>query len=385
MRTPEDALARLSRAWDRNWPQWAAGEGSWPWSVPLAPPTADQARAQWPAFQQWIARWSAWPGPGLVVWEERRWSTLGAQQLPIRLELPDATSIAEALGGGRAAAFAYGVARGKVCVRRWPAAAAVVPRIIPELAGLEDNDYIRLLAAVDWLASNPDSGLYQRQLPIPGVDTKWLEAHGRIVTTVLGALVERNGSLDTVAGLVSDGGLRRVRLLDPALRDRVGGMEEFAASIDTLARLPIAPDAVLIVENLQSLLAVGARPGLVAVHGSGYAAAELATLPWVMSAGKVLYWGDIDIDGLAILGGLRARLPNVLALLMDEQTLLAYRDLWSEDAIARPRTIASLDGNEVKLLQDLGAGRWGVGVRLEQERIPWLDAEAAISTVLSSR
>ena len=37
-----------------------------------------------------------------------------------------------------------------------------------------------------------------------------------------------------------------------------------------------------------------------------------------------------------------------------------------------------------EFVEDLGAGRWGVGVRLEQERIPWLDAETAISTVLSS-
>jgi len=54
-------------------------------------------------------------------------------------------------------------------------------------------------------------------------------------------------------------------------------------------------------------------------------------LPWVSRA-ECVYWGDLDTHGLRILSRVRALLPRVSSILMDEQTLLAHRTLWGEEA-----------------------------------------------------
>jgi len=57
---------------------------------------------------------------------------------------------------------------------------------------------------------------------------------------------------------------------------------------------------------------------------------------------------------------------------MDEQTLLAHRTLWGEEAEQSSDTeLPALSADEQLLYQRLKQHHWGVNVRLEQERIPW--------------
>jgi len=55
---------------------------------------------------------------------------------------------------------------------------------------------------------------------------------------------------------------------------------------------------------------------------------------------------------------------------MDEQTLLAHRTLWGEEAEQSSDTeLPALCADEQLLYQRLKQHHWGVNVRLEQERI----------------
>lgn len=45
----------------------------------------------------------------------------------------------------------------------------------------------------------------------------------------------------------------------------------------------------------------------------------------------VVYWGDLDSDGFAILHRLPTHLPEVASVLMDVETLIDHRDLWVPD------------------------------------------------------
>ncbi len=57
---------------------------------------------------------------------------------------------------------------------------------------------------------------------------------------------------------------------------------------------------------------------------------------------------------------------------MDEAALLAHRVLWvTEPQPHRAAAIEHLDAAEQALYRDLRGDRWGVRVRLEQERIGW--------------
>lgn len=58
-------------------------------------------------------------------------------------------------------------------------------------------------------------------------------------------------------------------------------------------------------------------------------------LPWLTDT-EVIYWGDIDTHGFAILDRLRAWLPWVRSALMDRETLMVHRDRWvTEDRPTR--------------------------------------------------
>lgn len=136
-------------------------------------------------------------------------------------------------------------------------------------------------------------------------------------------------------------------------------------------------------ENKQTGLAIDDLPGAVVLMARGYAVDRLHELPWLRAADAVHYWGDLDTHGLAILGRLRGHLPQVQSLLMDEATLLEHRALWvTEPQPHRADAIEHLDAAEQALYRDLRGDRWGVRVRLEQERIGWDVAWARIRQCL---
>lgn len=106
-------------------------------------------------------------------------------------------------------------------------------------------------------------------------------------------------------------------------------------------------------------------------------------MPWLERI-PVLYWGDIDTAGLSILSALRRYHPHTTSCLMDEAALLAFRDLWSDEGILVRAGCSGLHEDEEHLRQKLLSGYWRSGVRLEQERIPWLHAWAAIMSAATS-
>ena len=116
------------------------------------------------------------------------------------------------------------------------------------------------------------------------------------------------------------------------------------------------------------------------VFGLGYALDRLASASWLKDR-TIHYWGDIDTHGFAMLDRLRAYFPHVRSLLMDRQTLLAHRTLWVREQTPHGGSLVRLGQEEKALFEDLVANRLGVGIRLEQERIPFGWVEQALSAL----
>ena len=379
----------------------------WPLRLPLGAPDERRALADPDALRAWLAAWRAHDGPGTLAHASRRWQTLGRQTLPTHLILDDAATLADAVGQG--ARWRRLLHRGRTLALGAPERLDAIGTVLPTLADLDDADWTRWRDAADWLAAHPDSGLYPRQLPIAGIDTKtlerwraslerWLIGNGRCDTASGEASNGTPGTvprkaLDAAVGATSDRfpgtrdalGLRRlpVRLralaLDPAMPGWPPGLADIELPVTELAALPLRPARVLVVENLQSGLALPSLPGTLAVVGLGYALEPLAEIGWLADA-PIDYWGDIDTHGLAMLARLRRHFGHVRSRLMDEATLLDHRALWVEET--RPHAATSLDGldeAEAALYDDLRRGRWGIGVRLEQERIAWPRVLAALA------
>ena len=116
------------------------------------------------------------------------------------------------------------------------------------------------------------------------------------------------------------------------------------------------------------------------MQGSGYAVSVFERIDWLRGV-PVLYWGDLDSHGFAILHRLRTHLPAVTSVLMDEETLVAHRDLWVREEKPHRGAFDTLTGQEARALARV---RTDGDVRLEQERIPWEVARARLEEAVAA-
>ncbi|MDV6321099.1 Wadjet anti-phage system protein JetD domain-containing protein, partial [Chromohalobacter sp. HP20-39] len=67
-----------------------------------------------------------------------------------------------------------------------------------------------------------------------------------------------------------------------------------------------------------------------AVMKLGNAVSLLEPFSWVPQD-RVFYWGDLDTHGLAILARARQVFPQLRSVLMDEVTLRAWPQFWTQE------------------------------------------------------
>jgi hypothetical protein len=226
---------------------------------------------------------------------------------------------------------------------------------------------------LDWLERNPASGLASRQLPVIGLDTKWLEKRTGIITDLLKSIrnSDESGDFYAVCGLRRPKQRVRVRVLCPQLRALVDGLNDIEAPTHELAALSIKPQRVIVVENLETGLALPDMEGTIAFMRLGNAVSLLAEIPWLRDCDTV-YWGDIDTHGYAILNRARSLFPQLASVMMDQETFLAHRELWCEESVQCPEVeLPWLTESEREVFEGLRNGTWGSQLRLEQERISW--------------
>jgi len=378
LKLPEDvrqALVRRFQSKHREWLIGDAGESLWPLEVALGAPTEQAALRQVDGVRAWVSAWQGWQGVGTLSWCDRRWKALGVQRLPEKLALRGPEDVAMWIG--ESARWERAQSRYRALIARWPVLAQQLPRYFDVLADYSDADYQRLTEMLDWIASHPNSNLYPRQLPVSGLDSKWLDGRKGLLTDLVAAIQEDSSSdLDFYqrCGLKAPPLLVRMRVLDQSLRAHVGGVGDITTPVDDLAGISWPVSHVFIVENLQTGLAMSDMPGAVVFMRLGYNVDVLARLPWLARA-RCIYWGDLDTHGFAILHRARSYIPELQSVLMDEETLLRHKALWvDEGAQHSAAELTLLTKDEQQLYRDLKQQRWGQNVRLEQERIDWTTA-----------
>lgn len=361
MRTVRDVDAWALRQWNSHWPGWLANaddETPAAWR-PLHPPTESELAADPDAVAAWVRSWQvAERSTGVAVqWVERSWRAFGRQRLPERVGGSPAVLARLAK---QADAWNRAVAATEMVRRAWPAVdfTAAVQAGARALSTLSTDDTVRLVRVLAWLATHPHSDMWEREVPVEGIDSKWVERHRRLLGLLMGAIDGR-----AAVGLRRHGVLFRIRFLDD--QAATGSPADFAMDLDGLARLQIQPHRVLVCENLTCLDTLPELPRTVALHGMGFAAPLLAEIPWVRSA-HVGYWGDMDSYGFAILGQVRAALSTVGSVLMDPDTLRAYERF----AVTEPRPYAGEVGHLTLAERDTLAALRRADLRLEQERLP---------------
>jgi hypothetical protein len=366
-------LARRFATQHRDWLLAGPHDATWPLKIPLGVPSEPEALKQVDAVKQWAEAWHAWRGAGQLTWIERRWRVLGAQRLPESVILRSAAEVAAWIGeDGR---WSRAEQRYRTLCSRWPMLASQFAGRFDVLADYSDSDLTRVCDVLSWLNANPESGLYPRQIPVAGVDTKWLESRQQLLRDLLAGLrlqkPEEGDGFHSVCGLRQPPARMRLRILDPELRASLRGLGDITAPVAEIAALDLPASRFVVVENVQSGLALPDMPATVAFMGLGYSVDLLGQVTWLAKLDG-LYWGDIDTHGFAILSRARKYLPQLRSVLMDEETMLAHRDLWSSEITqATVLELPALTPSELDVYQALRANTWGQKVRLEQERIAW--------------
>ena len=204
------------------------------------------------------------------------------------------------------------------------------------------DEWPRLLKLVEWVAAHPRSGLYLRQVDIPGIDTKFIETHRSVLGEILDVVLspesldeEQSGAAHFEAryGFCTKPQPIRFRYLDPA--QSLQGLRDLAVPNDQFACLNLPVRCVFIVENAIEFWAFPAAPASIILFGVGYGLKRFRAVAWLAEK-DIYYWGDIDTHGLAILDELRTYFPLARSMLMDAETLLTYRQYWETED--RPAT-----------------------------------------------
>lgn len=240
------------------------------------------------------------------------------------------------------------------------------------------TDWVRLLDVVAWVQAHPRSGLYLRQVDIPGVHSKFIEGHRGVLAELLDAVLPEN-AIDAASG--GAGGFHRrygftakperlrFRVLDPGLSllpGVAGG--DITLDVGSFRALRCEATRVFITENETNFLAFPPMAGSLVLFGAGYGFEALEGNDWLRQC-RLHYWGDIDTHGFAILDQLRGRFPGVRSLLMDRATLMAHEPLWGQEDQPLTRDLPRLHGEECALYDELRDQRVRPHLRLEQEFI----------------
>ncbi len=303
-----------------------------------------------------------------------RFASLGEQRLPVAVLFETREEYLDRLG--LRAAFAAFAEESGIVLEAFAGLRALLaekPKLIETYAG----DWRRIIAVCRYLVDHPRPGIYLRQLPVEGVDTKFVASRKKVLDLLLTHLLPAtayrgdieslsNGGFEAKYGFLTPQPTVRFRLLDPAYR--IANQEELALPQSAFASLDSQVETVFVIENLATFLAFPPSPRSMVIFGSGYGARYLGDARW-LERKRLYYWGDLDSHGFSILSQFRNAFAHAESLMMDSETAERFAHL----AVEEPKQkryegdAALLTPQEAELFEALRQRRF----RLEQERIPF--------------
>ena len=375
--TPADLRAQVQRQWERGELLRAAVSSvlTWPLRLSLKAPNAGDLSDRFEAVREWVQALADTPQIR-IEWRDWNHRVQGTQRLPSSVWLDDLQSALALIGKTREAQqFA---ALWQQTELAQPALMAWLLRRPLQALELADR-WPRLLSVVGWLQAHPRPGIYLRQVDVPGVDSKFIEAHRGVLielldlalpaeavdlsTTGVAQFARRYGFLDKPVRI-------RFRLLDARVPSLPGceGLADVTLDAASFATLDLPVERVFITENETNFLAFPEVPRAIVVFGAGYGWEALSRADWLQRC-ALHYWGDLDTHGFAILDQLRAHHSQVASFLMDRETLLAHREHWGEEPAPVRHDLPRLSDAERAVYDGIRFDHHQPRLRLEQERL----------------
>jgi len=248
------------------------------------------------------------------------------------------------------------------------------PRYVPFYA----DKWHSLLHVCDFIRNHPQPNCYLRELDIPNIDSKLIEQHKHILSELLDQLLPSHQIrqdpkpksvyyFEQRYGFKHDEQLIRFRILGKSLFDQV---HDLSIPLSDFKNVNLPFRKIYITENKINGLSFPSVEDAIVIFGLGYGIQSLRNIAWLAEK-EIIYWGDIDTHGYAMLSQIRGYYPQTKSLLMDLVTLQKFKHLWVVEP-ADKRFMSSLNhltDDEMVLFSGLVNNLWGENVRLEQERI----------------
>ncbi|MFI5623032.1 Wadjet anti-phage system protein JetD domain-containing protein [Nocardioides sp. NPDC051685] len=391
--SPAEAGVKLAVQIGRRWADAVCAEAQgdgYPFKIPLRPNVTSGAVVERHLMGDWGDWRAAWRHLGLPdeagsgAWvASAELSVAGSvTYAPKWFHAPDLDSAAAALGTMGGGPVKVDLARAREIARRLRAGQALLTAgALKRLVGFSETDLVALLRVLDFLTTHPDVSRWSaRQLPIPGVHTKWLDSHMALVRGLSGR--------DLDAELRRRPTAIHLTYVDPDYLADQDRRRHDAWTAGDEHQLAYRPRTVVVVENRDCRLFFPPLEGAVVVEGVGFAAAALvAEIPWVRDAERVVYWGDMDAEGYAILNRFRAAMPTkVDSILMDLVTMSRFAEQGvSVDKDGRPlkpcpTQLPELDDAEAAAYATIAAAGEAEFRRIEQEKLPIEEAAALLAS-----
>ncbi|GAA1605133.1 DUF2220 family protein [Kribbella sancticallisti] len=376
MKEPAQILTSVRNRLERSWfHEVTTGPcGDWPHPFPLGEPTGADLETDFAAIHRQAETWWRWAADQYAALETANRRVSGTfQQLPTHLQVATVDEAARLLGGTWPDRLARGRARQLVLAERFPLLGAGLSTTVRDTDLLGDQDFQTLCAVGEWFRDHGGeaAGLTPRQVPVPGVHAKWLNTNRRLVARLAGLGDE------AALGLLPPHPARiHFTYLDSAYL-ATGGRRHDSATVGDHAAPAYRPRVVIISENKDTAIHFPPIPGGISIEGVGRGGGTVASFSWVRDAQILVYWGDMDADGMEILDGFRTAGLPVQSILMDGDAYETWERYGTNtDPKGRPlgprppRLVPTLTDTERGLYHDLCSPGWTRHRRVEQERIP---------------
>lgn len=337
--TTTDRLARqVEKLWTRGTilSSFVTGISIFPLRLAIKAPSAADLRDRFGEVRAWVQEIRSAPCCRVVL-REFRHRVQGANFLPAEIWI-DSMEEALRLIGKQKDASRFQSIIDATCQRQ-PLLLDWLARH-PLRALAFEAEWDRFLEIAAWMRCNPVPARYLRQVDIPGVHSKLIEENCGVLSELFD-IVLPPGAIDFTAtgegkfekryGFLSKPPRIRFRILDPSLKV-FSNAPNADISLDAKSFAALAPGVsqVFITENEVNYLAFPQAESSLVLFGAGYGFEMLRHVEW-LSKCAVLYWGDIDTHGFAILDQLRGLLGDAQSLLMDRETLFEFQPQWGRE------------------------------------------------------
>lgn len=243
-----------------------------------------------------------------------------------------------------------------------------------QLKGKSDFEIKQAIQIAETLKPGFAQGKPLRAISLPGADTKFLERHRSLITSLLSLRFNEQLNVHDLEDFLQAAESNNHWLLVAPLQRGLLPFQQQKIRAEELSKTPLPAEHILLVENQQCLYHLPEVPDTIAILGSGLNLTWLQA-DWLRTK-NIAYWGDIDTWGLSMLAEARRHLPKLTPLLMNSDTFKRYQaHAVVEPSIAQEQPPDLLTSEEKDLYQKLVASDRG---RLEQEFIPEREIHEAI-------